>query len=102
MEIIALTQATTNVTPITTYKPTLQVTDTHVIGTVRELVSADFSCNGYTLDKSMLSVLIHLGLAEDVGTAEKVAGVSGIAPKIYKIALEQEAVFGIADLGLVL
>lgn len=79
----------TQINPLDSYSES----ETHVQGTVRELVSCGITANGVKLDKADLGVLLNLGMGELIGEVVRTAGSKGKAPKVYRIARKQDCVF---------
>ena len=53
-------------------------------GTVKQLIDNGLKVNGKFVDQSMLSVLIRLGIGEEIGEEPKPPNQKGRAAKIYK------------------
>ncbi len=72
---------------------TLEIGDTYVQGTVKELTKGDrLRVNGKKVDQPAMSVLAKLGIATKVGTAERPEGKRGPAPVVYRLDLSPSVV----------
>ncbi len=66
----------------------LEITENYVQGTVKELIRGDrLRVNGQKVDQPALSVLARLGIATEVGVADRPEGTRGPAPKVYRLNL---------------
>lgn len=73
--------------------------NTYMQGTVKELLEQGITINGCKLDKVSLGVLLSLGMGKQVGE-QKHKGVSGIAPAVWQVPLEQEMQFSVSSLEI--